>query len=394
VTPRQRAPILAALLVTAAVSAAACSRGQHSRAGGGTAGTWHTLAGERRTAAAADSLIAGMLVEYRLQALSAAVVQDGRIAWSAVAGEVAPGIPADTGTVFRAASLGKPVFAYLVLRLADEGVLALDTPLADLLPRPLSAFEHYRELAADPRHRALTARRILSQQSGLPNWNRQGPVPLLAQPGTVFWYSGEGYQLLQFVIERRTGRTVADLAREQVFEPLGMTNTSYLWLPRFDGRFAVDTLVARHPILRRSREQAEVAGSLLTTAADYARFLLAVLEGRGLSEAARTVMRTPQVTIRSASLFSLPGPDSGASRARGLGWTVGWGRRESPLGPVLFHVGREGGCENYAVVFPERRTALVVLSARPLEAEGTFTARLAGALIGDTWSPLDWLEYR
>ena len=61
---------------------------------------------------------------------------------------------------------------------------------------------------------------------------------------------------------------------------------------------------------------------------------------------------------------------------------------------MLFHVGREGGCENYAVVFPDRGTALVVLSARALDAEGTFTARLAQALIGDTWSPLDWLEYR
>ena len=334
------------------------------------------------------------MLEHHLGAISVAVVQDGRIVFSAVRGEVRRGRPADTSTVFRGASLGKPVFAYLVLRLADEGVLALDSPLVDLLPRPLSAFAHYRALAADPRHRALTARRILSQQSGLPNWNRQGPVPLLAQPGTVFWYSGEGYQLLQFVLEQRTGRTVEDLARENVFEPLGMTHSSYLWLPRFDGRFAVDSLVARHPILRRSREQAEVAGSLLTTAADYARFLLAVLEGRGLSAAARSVMRTPQVAIRSASLFSLPGPDSGTSQAQGLGWTVGWGRSESPLGPVLFHVGREGGCENYAVMFPDRRTALVVLSARPLEAEGTFTARLTQGLIGDTWSPLDWLEYR
>ncbi len=393
-TGHRRAPILAALLVTAAVTAGACARGQPSRAAGGAPGSWHTLAGERRNAAAADSVLAALLAEFRLQALSAAVVQDGRIAWSAVAGKVAPGVPADTATVFRAASLGKPVFAYLVLRLADEGVLGLDTPLADLLPRPLGAFEHYRALAADPRHRELTARRVLSQQSGLPNWYRQGPVSLVAQPGTVFGYSGEGYQLLQFAIEQRTGRTAADLAREQVFEPLGMANTSYLWLTRFDGRFAVDTLLERHPFLRRSRQEAEVAGTLLTTAADYARFELAVLEGRGLSEAARAAMRTPQVAIRSASLFGPPGPDSGASRAQGLGWTVGWGWRESPLGPVLFHLGREGGCENFAVVFRDQRTALVVLSARPLEAEGTFTARLAEALIGDTWSPLDWLEYR
>ena len=381
---------LTTLVVAAALSALGCARGTRIQA----AGRWQTLADEPRDAAAADTFVRRLLSEHRLQAISAAVVQDGRVVWSAVAGDAAPGVPADTSTVFRAASLGKPVFAYLVLRLVDEGVLALDTPVADLLPHPLAEHEHYRALAADPRHRALTARRILSQQSGMPNWHREGPVPLLARPGTVFWYSGEGYQLLQYAIEQRTGRTVADLAREKVFEPLGMTNTSYLWEARFDGRFAIDTLLARHPILQRSREQAEVAGSLLTTAADYARFLQAVLEGRGLSEATRAAMLAPQVAITSHSLFSLPGPDSAGAGARRLAWTVGWGRTETPVGPALFHVGREGGCENYAVAFLDRGTALVVLSAAPLEAEGTFTAGLVAALIGDTHSPLDWLEYR
>ena len=379
-----------ALLVTVALSASACTQGPRPPA----AGRWQTLAGEPRNAAAADSLVASLLTEQRLQAISAAVVQDGRLAWVGLAGDVAPGRPADTTAVFRAASLGKPVFAYLVLRLVDEGVIALDSPVAGYLSRPLAEYEHYTALAADPRHRLLTVRRILSQQSGLPNWNRQGPVPLLAEPGTVFWYSGEGYQLLQFAIEQRTGRTVADLAREKVFEPLGMANTSYLWERRFDGRFAVDTFLAQHPILLRSRQQAEVAGSLLTTAADYARFLLAVLEGRGLSEASRAAMLTPQVTITSRSLFSLPGADSGAARALGLAWTVGWGRMVTPQGPALFHVGREGGCENYAVAFLDRGTAFVVLSASPLEHEGTFTASLVDALIGGGSAPLDWLEYR
>ena len=384
----------AALLTATALAASACAGGPRSQAAGSEAGRWQTLASEARYAAAADTLVARLLAEHRLQAISVAVVQDGRTAYTAVAGEVAPGSPADTTTVFRAASLGKPVFAYLVLRLVDEGVLALDTPLADLLPRPLAEYEHYRALAADPRHRALTARHVLSQRSGMPNWNRQGPVPLLARPGTLFWYSGEGYQLLQFAIEQRTGRTVADLARERVFEPLGMAHSSFLWERRFDGRFAIDTLLARHPILQRSRDHAEVAGSLLTNATDYARFLLAVLEGRGLRATTRATMVAPHATITSRSLFSMPGTDSGAAAAKGLAWALGWGRMESERGPALFHVGREGGCENYAVAFLDRGTGFVVLSATPIELAGTFTAPLAAALIGDTYSPLDWLEYR
>jgi len=354
-------------------------------------GRWRTLAGEPRGAAAADSLLARLMAEHRLGAISVAVVQDGGIAYSSVAGRVRRGSPADTSTVFRAASLSKPVFAYLVLRLVDEGTLDLDSPIDTFLPRPLAEHEHYRDLAADPRHRLLTVRRILSQQSGLPNWHRGGPVPLLVEPGARFGYSGEGYELLRLVVEERTGRGVNDLAREKVFEPLGMTNSSYLWESRFDGRFAVDLGTELGPLIRRSRERANVAGSLITNAADYARFLRAVMEGGGLSAATHAAMLAPQVTITSRSLFTPPGTDAGAAREMRLSWALGWGRMETERGPALFHVGREEGCEAYAVAFLEPRTALAVLSVSPLSS--TFTAELAEALIGDGYSPLEWLEY-
>lgn len=354
--------------------------------------SWRTLTGESREATAADARVAQLAAEHHLGAISVAVVQDARLAYAAVAGEFAPGHPADTLTVFRGASLGKPVFAYLVLRLVDEGVLGLDDPVATLLKRPLREYDHYRALADDPRHVALTVRRILSQQSGLPNWHRSGPVSLLAEPGTQFGYSGEGYALLQFAVEERTGRTVNDLAREKVFAPLGMFNTSYLWDRRFDGRFAVDLNTELRPLLEKSRERANAAGSIITNAADYARFLVAVMEGRGLRETTRVAMTTPQVRITSRSLFSAPGTDTGDAKRLGLAWTVGWGRMETARdGWALFHVGREEGCEAYAVVFPERRTGFVVLSLSPVTS--TFSAPLVEALIGGGSEPLAWLEY-
>lgn len=379
-----RAAGLVAFLVALACPAAAQGTKQPA--------SWRTIAGEPRNAAAADALIAKLVAEHHLGAMAVAVVQDGRVAYTAIAGAVAPGRPADSRTVFRGASLSKPVFAYLVLRMVDEGILALDTSVAGLLPRPLASYEHYRALAADPRHRALTVRRVLSQQSGLPNWHRRGPVPLLAEPGTQFGYSGEGYALLQFAVEERTGRPVNDLAREKVFAPLGMVNTSYLWERRFNDRFAVDLNSELRPLIEESREQANVAGSLITNATDYARFLLAVMEGRGLLETTRTAIVTPQERITSRSLFSAPATDTGAAQSLGLSWTVGWGRLESSRGgPALFHVGREEGCEAYAVIFPERRTGFVVLSLSPVTS--TFTAPLVDALIGGGSEPLDWLEY-
>lgn len=115
---------------------------------------WRTLTGERHEASAADTLVAKLAVEHHLGAIAVAVVQDARLAYTTVAGEVVPGRPADSLTVFRGASLSKPVFAYLVLRLVDEGVLDLDAPVATLLKRPLEECEHYRALADDPSARA------------------------------------------------------------------------------------------------------------------------------------------------------------------------------------------------------------------------------------------------
>lgn len=381
-------PVLIALLAGATLVTPVGARAQ--RPADSLAGRWRTLTGEPRDAAAADALVATVMARHGLQAISVAVVQDGRMAYSTVAGEVRHGRTADANTVFRGASLSKPVFAYLVLRLVDEGVLDLDSPIADLLPSSLAEHDHYRELAADPRHRLLTARHILSQRSGLPNWHREGPVPLLSEPGTRFGYSGEGYELLRLVLEERTGRTLNDLAREKVFAPLGMVNTSFLWERRFDERFAVDLDTELAPLVHASREQANAAGSLITNAADYARFMEAVMDGKGLSAAMHAEMLTPQTVITSRSLFSPQGTDTAGARAMGLSWTLGWGRMETERG-AIFHLGREEGCEAYAVAFLEPRTAFVVLSVSPLRS--TFTGALAAALIGDVYSPLEWLEY-
>ena len=100
-------------------------------------------------------------------------------------------------TVFEAASLGKPVFAYAVLRLVDAGVIDLDRPLFDYLPIPD---------ANNPRMKRVTARHVLSHTTGLPNW-RQQPVRARARHRTgqaSFSYSGEGYFYLQRVVEALT----------------------------------------------------------------------------------------------------------------------------------------------------------------------------------------------
>ena len=108
-------------------------------------------------------------------------------------------------------------------------------------------------------------------------------LTLQFDPGTAYGYSGEGFVFLQKVLEHVTGRSLEQLARREVFQPLGMTRSSFVWQKRFAGHaaYAKDWLWNVAPVNRYV--EANAAASLLTTATDYARFVAAVLTGRGLS---------------------------------------------------------------------------------------------------------------
>ena len=100
------------------------------------------------------------------------VLRDGRLAWERYQGVMEAGtrraVSADT--LFPAASLGKPVFAYAALRLADQGRLDLDRPLRSYVP------DH---APADARGDRITARHVLSHSSGLRNWRGAADQPLV-----------------------------------------------------------------------------------------------------------------------------------------------------------------------------------------------------------------------
>jgi CubicO group peptidase (beta-lactamase class C family) len=286
-------------------------------------------------------------------------------------------------TVFEAASLGKPLFAYAVLRLVDAGRLDLDRPLYDYLPAPD---------ADTPRMRRVTARHVLTHTSGLPNWRRaSGPLEPATDPGQAYEYSGEGYFFLQRVVERVTDRPVARFLREEVLEPLGMTESSWVWRDAYERRMAVGYDENGEPaevyaaIGRRTATIAgewgkpvedwryedsvrtvplvnpawpilpiymvpNVAASLLTTARDYARFLAHLVAAPGtpglaLGAGLREAMTTPQVRLNSA-----------------LAWGLGWGVQDDEYGRALYHWGANNGFRNFCLADPANGRAVVVLT--------------------------------
>ncbi len=207
------------------------------------------------------------------------------------------------------------MFAYVVMRLVERGVLELDRPLHELLPNE--------RMAHDPRYRTITARMVLSHSTGLPNWGGD-TLRLAFDPGTGFRYSGEGYVWLQGVVEEVTGVGLDELARREVLDPLGMDRSGYVWLAAFEDDAAAGHDAGGRPGPVRKYDAPNAAYSLLTTAGDYARFVAAVMEGRGLAPETWAEMLEPALTAAKPSV-----PDS---IDRHIAWALGWGvEREAPV---------------------------------------------------------------
>ena len=266
--------------------------------------------------AAVGNRLPGLLDSGGVPGLATAVVQGDRVAWARGFGVRRAGSPeaVSDSTVFEAASLGKPVFAYLVLKLVDRGRLELDRPLGEYLPLP--------ELR-DPRAARITARGVLSHTTGLQNELHPGDSLALAfDPGSSFRYSGEGYAYLQRVVEHVTGESLEGLARELVFEPLGMARSGYTWEERFATDAAVGHGGGRIPRAPARPSAARAPSSLHTTASDYARFVAAIVEGTGLSDEMLREMGRAQARMSPA-----------------VAWGLGWALEEAESPPALWHWG-------------------------------------------------------
>ena len=335
-------------------------------------------------------------VKAGVTGLSFAIIGDGQMADVSALGyrDASARTPVDTDTVFSAASLAKPVFAYLVMALAEDGVLELDRPLVEYLPIPLHDDPAYEDLADDLRYERITPRMALSHTTGFPNWRwfeDDGRLRIRVDPGARFGYSGEGFALLQKAVEQTTGTGLQQLAQERVFGPLGMTRTSYVWRDEFSENYARPHdefgRVRNHPKMKR----AGAAGSLLTTAGDYSRFLVRFLQAESRGVEAVGEMLRPHVAITSRRIAG-PGAWQGIEGDRGvdLAWGLGWGRFDCDVGRAFFHYGKDPG-QAYAVAFVERGVGITLLSnSQNLEGVAREIVKTA---IGDTYSPFDWIGY-
>jgi CubicO group peptidase (beta-lactamase class C family) len=319
--------------------------------------------------------------------VAVAVISDGKLAWSKGFGVKKYGEPGavESSTLFGAASLSKPVFTYAVLRLRDEKLIDLDRPLWNYLPNA--------DLPDAEQSKQITARHVLSHSSGLQNWRFQktDKLEFAFKPGERFGYSGEGFYYLQRVLENITGRGFEEYMRERVLNLLGMTSSTYLWIPENESRVAwghngrmvpsemfnsqqgkkmialaaewkkpvetwkYDDVAKAHAVFNKDLSPfpnfflPNTAGSLVTTVDEYAKFMIRLMDGKkddlDLSQASRTEMLSPQTKINDA-----------------LAWGVGVGLEKLKGQNLFWHWGDNGTYKAFMMGDPAKRSGVVVFT--------------------------------
>ena len=184
------------------------------------------------------------LAAYDCPGVSVAVIENGELAWAAGYGRIEPGGAAvDADTLFAGASISKPVTAMIALRLVERGLLRLDEDInGQLTSWKLPENALTREVPVTLRmllgHRAGTTVHGFGGTFGpheMPTVHdilegrapaRNEPVRVDKLPGGDARYSGGGTTIVQLMIEEATGKSFAEVAQEEIFEPLGMTRSS------------------------------------------------------------------------------------------------------------------------------------------------------------------------
>ncbi len=309
--------------------------------------------------AAVEAVLEAAMERHGIPGLSVAVVVDLELVWSAGLGmaDVENDVPARPETVYRLASLSKPLTAVAVLQLAERGKLDLDAPVQRYVPSfPEKAWP-------------VTTRQLLGHVAGIRHYE-DGEIkitrhytslddalalfkddPLVLEPGTRFLYTTHGYTLVGCVIEGAAEAKYVDFVRENVFAPAEMETA------QADDLFGIIKNRARgYQLVAGALHNAGLTdtsykipgGGLCATAPDMGRFAMALLDGALLKKE----------TL--AEMFRSGKARGGTSTGYGLGFALDddkrRGRRE------VFHTGGQQGFSNILYMLPDRRFAVAILT--------------------------------
>jgi serine beta-lactamase-like protein LACTB, mitochondrial len=326
-----------------------------------------------------EAAAAKFMASTHVPGVSVAVVENGQYEWGGGFGfaDMENNVPASEHTLFRLASISKSLTATGAMQLWERGQLDLDAPVQKYcatFPKKdqpittrevmghLGGIRHYKSGSQDDPEVGNTKHFDDPIQAGLKFFANDA---LVAQPGTSFHYSTQGYTLVGCVMEGASGAKYVDFMRQNVFTPAGMEQT------RSDDRFAIIPYRTR---FYQKTESGTVlnadfldssykipGGGWLSSAEDMARFEVAILNDKLMRRATRDLMWTPLK------------PSDGSKDDYGLGW----GNAEEDGIKFVAHTGGQQGTSTAFLIAPAQRIGVVVLT----NMEGAEANDLARAIL-------------
>jgi serine beta-lactamase-like protein LACTB len=305
-----------------------------------------------------ETTVMSEMARLGIPGLTVAVVINGELKWTTGYGiaDLENAVPARPETVYRLASISKPITAAAVLQLAEQGKLDLDAPIRKYVPafpekkwpvslRQLLAHQGgIRHVMQDEWH---STRHYASVADGLEIFKDDD---LLFEPGTRAEYSTYGFNLLGLAVEAASGLSFVEYLKQNVFDPAGMEHTRaddpYEIIPfRAPGYLRNGSGEIVNSVLADTSNKIP-GGGLVSTAGDVARFALALQSETLLKRGTLRRMFAAQKTL------------DGRTTGYGLGWRVGtWkGHRE------VWHHGGQPRVSTLLYMQPDRKLAIVFLA--------------------------------
>jgi serine beta-lactamase-like protein LACTB len=311
--------------------------------------------------------VAKFMAATKAPGVATSVVLNGKEVWSEGFGmaDLENNVPVTPQTLFRLASVSKPITAVAAMELWGRHQLDLDAPVQKYCPAfpqkefPISTrqvlghlggIRHYRSDSDDDVEVSNTKHFADPIAGGLQFFAND---PLVAKPGTKFQYSTHGFTLVGCAIEGASSRKYVDFVRDNVFVPAGMTHT------RWDDHFSIIPYRTQFYSKAKSGEVRNAGfldasykipgGGWLSSADDMAKFEIAVLSDRLIQRPTRDVMWTAQT----------PAPEGSEKDHSGYG--LGWGTGTVNGVAVYAHSGGQQGTSTFIMLAPERNAGVVVL---------------------------------
>ncbi len=331
-----------------------------------------------------EQAVAKFMAATHAPGVSVAVVEDGQSEWSGGFGmaDLEGSVPATSQTLYRLASVSKPLTAVGVMQLWERGKLDLDAPVQRYCP------------AFPQKESPITTRQLLSHLGGVRHYRSDSnddpevgnirhfddPIrgglsffandPLVAKPGAKFSYSTQGYTVAGCALEGASGAKYVDYMRQNVFAPAALAHTVA------DDRYAI--IPYRTRFYHKDKSGAVVnaefldssykipGGGWLSSADDMARFEVAMLGDALVRRSTRDLMWTPQK----------------ASDGSQNGYALGWGTGDTAGFRDVGHGGGQQGTSTFIMLVPDKRAGVVVLINMDDADAGSLASDVMKILIG------------